>query len=98
MVDHTQSLAQRKCGLPSVDKVFDVSTLPSLPISRLVSCSDPPVHPGSNMSISSDEVNFLVYRYLQESGKPQSPSQGSAASRATIKGKTIFQLWGAAVA
>uniref|UniRef100_A0A672KN24 F-box-like/WD repeat-containing protein TBL1XR1 n=2 Tax=Sinocyclocheilus grahami TaxID=75366 RepID=A0A672KN24_SINGR len=26
------------------------------------------VHPGSKMSISSDEVNFLVYRYLQESG------------------------------
>jgi len=22
------------------------------------------------MSFSSDEVNFLVYRYLQESGKP----------------------------
>ncbi len=25
---------------------------------------------GAKMSITSDEVNFLVYRYLQESGKP----------------------------
>ena len=30
------------------------------------------------MSISSDEVNFLVYRYLQESGRPQQSMQSSA--------------------
>ena len=30
------------------------------------------------MSISSDEVNFLVYRYLQESGMPQRSMQSSA--------------------
>ncbi|KAI2667298.1 F-box-like/WD repeat-containing protein TBL1XR1-B [Labeo rohita] len=34
---------------------------------RLHSRPDLLVHPGSKMSISSDEVNFLVYRYLQES-------------------------------
>lgn len=31
-------------------------------------CSIPPPFLWAKMSITSDEVNFLVYRYLQESG------------------------------
>lgn len=34
------------------------------------SSSPPPLH-WAKMSITSDEVNFLVYRYLQESGLSQ---------------------------
>ena len=35
------------------------------------------------MSITSDEVNFLVYRYLQESGKKVPPERGASPSTGT---------------
>lgn len=42
------------------------------------------------MSFSSDEVNFLVYRYLQESGKSELPYT-KHVSRFDIK--TIYFYW-----
>lgn len=44
----------------------------------------------NTMSFSSDEVNFLVYRYLQESGKSELPYT-KHVSRFDIK--TIYFYW-----
>lgn len=43
------------------------------------------------MSISSDEVNFLVYRYLQESGKEEGKKSmsGCNAKSFTVQSRRV---------